>query len=194
MRVMQDLFRYLTLLIILLLEFFLGKSNAEQDYYDILGVSKSASTSEVKKAFRKLALKYHPDKNKDEDAQKKFLKIAEAYDVLSDDEKRKQYDTVGHGYYTQQPGGGGAPDFDFNSFFRNFDMFRQNKHTDGHDSFFNFHGLFDDDDGDDNGFFSPFGGMFHSSHESSKSRHSQQTCHTQTIRRGNTIITQTHCS
>ncbi|KAK4471806.1 hypothetical protein MN116_005200 [Schistosoma mekongi] len=192
---MQDLFRYLILLVIFSLEFLLGESNAEQDYYDILGVSKSASTSDVKKAFRKLALKYHPDKNKDEDSQKKFLKIAEAYDVLSDDEKRKQYDTVGHGYYTQQPGGGGAPDFDFNSFFRSFDMFRQHKHAGSHGSSFDFHGLFDDDDGDDDGFFSPFGSMFHSSHQSSKSRHhSQQTCHTQTIRRGNTIITQTHCS
>ncbi|CAH8540768.1 unnamed protein product [Schistosoma margrebowiei] len=193
---MQDLFRYFVLFIIFSLEFLLGKNNAEQDYYDILGISKSASNSDVKKAFRKLALKYHPDKNKDEDAQKKFLKIAEAYDVLSDDEKRKQYDSVGHSYYTQQPGGSGAPDFDFNSFFRNFDMFRQHRHTDDHGSFFNFRGLFDDDDGDDDGFFSPFGSMFHSSDESHGFvRHQgQQNCQTQTIRRGNTIITQTRCS
>lgn len=74
---MQDLFRYFVLFIIFSLEFLLGKNNAEQDYYDILGISKSASNSDVKKAFRKLALKYHPDKNKDEDAQKKFVKIAE---------------------------------------------------------------------------------------------------------------------
>lgn len=74
---MQDLFRYFVLFIIFSLEFLLGENNAEQDYYDILGISKSASNSDVKKAFRKLALKYHPDKNKDEDAQKKFVKIAE---------------------------------------------------------------------------------------------------------------------
>lgn len=67
------------------------------DYYKILGVEKSASADEVKKAYRKLALKYHPDRNKDntEEAEKKFKEISEAYSVLSDTEKRRQYDTFG---------------------------------------------------------------------------------------------------
>nr|CAH8847866.1 unnamed protein product [Trichobilharzia regenti] len=139
-------------------------------------------------------LKYHPDKNKDKNAQEEFVKIAEAYDVLSDEEKRKQYDSVGHGFYTQQSGGGGAPDFDFNSFFHNFDMFRQHRRTDGFGggSFFNFHDLFEDDD--DN-IFSSFGSMFQASDDSGgHKRRGQQTCHTETIRRGNTVITRTHCS
>ena len=67
-----------------------------EDYYNILGVAKNATKDEIKKAFRKLALKYHPDQNKDNKAaEEKFKKINEAYAVLSDDEKRKQYDTFG---------------------------------------------------------------------------------------------------
>jgi len=66
------------------------------DYYDILGVSKTASTKEIKKAYRKLAMKYHPDKNQGKkEAEDKFKQIAEAYEVLSDDEKRKKYDSFG---------------------------------------------------------------------------------------------------
>ncbi|CAH8533940.1 unnamed protein product [Heterobilharzia americana] len=73
---MQNIFKYSIMFIILSFQLILGKTD-EQDYYDVLGVSKSATIGEVKKAFRKLALKYHPDKNKEPDAQKKFLKIAE---------------------------------------------------------------------------------------------------------------------
>jgi len=65
----------------------------ESSHYDTLGVKRGASESEIKKAFRKLSLKYHPDKNKhDPSAQEKFMKLADAYDVLSDSEKRRQYD------------------------------------------------------------------------------------------------------
>jgi molecular chaperone DnaJ len=71
-------------------------SMAKQDYYDILGVEKSASKNDIKKAYRKLALKYHPDKNPSKDAEKKFKEISEAYAVLYDDEKRKMYDQYGH--------------------------------------------------------------------------------------------------
>ena len=75
---------------------------AKRDYYEILNVSKSASKAEIKKAYRKLALKYHPDKNKEADAEEKFKEISEAYAVLYDDEKRKMYDQYGHAGIDQQ--------------------------------------------------------------------------------------------
>ena len=65
---------------------------AKRDYYEVLGVSKTASQDEIKKAFRKLALKYHPDRNKgNEEAMNKFKEANEAYSVLSDEQKRQQY-------------------------------------------------------------------------------------------------------
>ncbi len=70
---------------------------AKRDYYDILGVSKSATEDEMKKAYRKLAIKYHPDKNPDDnEAEEKFKEAAEAYEILSNAEKRAQYDRFGH--------------------------------------------------------------------------------------------------
>ncbi len=76
---------------------------AETDYYKILGVNKTASDNEIKKAYRKLAMKYHPDRNKgDKEAEEKFKKISEAYAVLSDPEKRKQYDTFGSAGFQQR--------------------------------------------------------------------------------------------
>src|SRR5881409_2380763 len=69
---------------------------AEKDYYQILGVKKSSSEEEIKKAYRSLAKKYHPDKNKgNKEAENKFKEISEAYAVLSDKEKRQQYDRLG---------------------------------------------------------------------------------------------------
>ena len=85
-----------------------------KDYYETLGVSKNASDAEIKSAFRKLAKQYHPDLNKEEGAEAKFKEINEAYTVLSDEQKRKQYDQFGHDAYTQgasQGGFGGAGGF-----------------------------------------------------------------------------------
>ncbi len=77
---------------------------AKRDYYDVLGVDKSASVDEIKKAYRKIAIKYHPDKNPgDATAEEKFKEAAEAYEVLGNDEKRAKYDRFGH----QGLGGGG---------------------------------------------------------------------------------------
>ena len=69
----------------------------KRDYYEVLEVSKSATIEEIKKAYRKKAIKYHPDKNKgDKEAEEKFKEAAEAYEVLSDTQKRQRYDRFGH--------------------------------------------------------------------------------------------------
>jgi DnaJ-class molecular chaperone len=83
----------------------------KRDYYDVLGVSKDASQQEIKKAYRKLALKYHPDKNKSKDAEKKFKEVTEAYEVLSDSKKRSTYDQFGHSAFDGAAGFGGAGPF-----------------------------------------------------------------------------------
>ncbi len=107
-----------------------------EDYYSLLGVSKNASQDEIKKAFRKLAVKYHPDKNPDDkEAEDKFKKITEAYDVLSDTEKRKIYDTYGKDGLRGQ--GYRGPDFSgFSGFSDIFDHFTSGFSFGGFDNIF----------------------------------------------------------
>lgn len=74
----------------------MSNNNKKRDYYEVLGVQRSASKEEIKNAYRKLALQYHPDRNKEPGAEERFKEVSEAYAVLSDDDKRKRYDTYGH--------------------------------------------------------------------------------------------------
>ena len=86
----------------------------KKDYYEVLGVDKNASEADIKSAFRKLAKKYHPDVSKEENAAEKFKEAQEAYAVLSDPEKRRQYDQFGHSAFTNASGGfSGFEGFDF---------------------------------------------------------------------------------
>ena len=80
----------------------------KRDYYEVLGVSKTASKDEIKSAYRKLAKKYHPDINKEADAEVKFKEIQEAYDVLFDEQKRATYDQFGHSDFDGGAGGAGC--------------------------------------------------------------------------------------
>ena len=104
---------------------------SNRDYYEVLGVAKSASADEIKKAYRKLAVKYHPDKNPgDKSAEAKFKEAAEAYEVLSDSDKRSRYDQFGHagvggsagGYGGSAAGGNPFAGYNFNSQSFNFDF------------------------------------------------------------------------
>lgn len=105
---------------------------AKRDYYEVLGVSKGASADEIKKAFRSLAKKYHPDINKEAGAEEKFKEVNEAYEVLSDEQKRAAYDRYGHAAFEQGAGGnpggfggfqqgfGGFADMDLGDIFGSF--------------------------------------------------------------------------
>ena len=87
----------------------------KRDYYEVLGVEKSSSVDDIKKAYRKLALQYHPDRNKDAGAEDKFKEISEAYAILSDEQKRSKYDQLGHA---------GMEGYSASDIYNNFDIFR----------------------------------------------------------------------
>jgi molecular chaperone DnaJ len=91
---------------------------AKQDFYELLGVQKNASAEDMKKAYRKLAMQYHPDRNPgDKASEQKFKDISEAYDILKDEQKRAAYDRFGHAAFENGGGRGGAGDFGFASGF-----------------------------------------------------------------------------
>ena len=116
---------------------------AQRDFYEVLGVSNGASPDEIKRAYRKLALEYHPDRNKSKDAEIKFKEVNKAYEVLSDPQKKQAYDQFGSAAFEQGPFGGaqggqygpftytyttgGNPnvDFDFGGFSDPFEIFEQ---------------------------------------------------------------------
>ncbi|XP_028305932.1 dnaJ homolog subfamily B member 9-like [Gouania willdenowi] len=109
----------LTVNILLISEFILAK----RDYYDILGVPRDATERQIKKAFHKLALKYHPDRNKGPDAESTFREIAEAYETLSDEKRRREYDQFGHsagssdGFHRR-----GGTNYNFHKHFHSFNF------------------------------------------------------------------------
>lgn len=95
---------------------------SKRDYYEVLGVPRDATKQDIKRAYRRLARKYHPDVSKEPNAEEKFKEVKEAYEVLSNDQKRAQYDQFGHAGMNGQAFGG-AHDFDFGGFGDIFDMF-----------------------------------------------------------------------
>ena len=147
------------------------KSEKQEDYYEILGVKKDATEAEIRKAYRKLALKWHPDKNPDnkEEAEEKFKKINEAYSVLSDKNKRNQYD---HGGIHFDFGGFNADDI-FKDFFGGKDPFSDFFKFDDDDDFFGGGIKFGANFGSD--FGGDFGGEFHVSFSSSSSSGSKRS-------------------
>lgn len=106
---------------------------SKRDFYEILGVSKTASADEIKKAYRKVAMQFHPDRNPgDKSSEEKFKEAAEAYEILSDEDKRSQYDRFGHNAFG--PGRGGSHGMNTEDIFSQFgDIF-------GEDMFGNFFG------------------------------------------------------
>src|SRR5436190_8002796 len=96
---------------------------SKRDYYEVLGVERTVTIEEIKKSYRKLAVKFHPDKNPDDkSAEEKFKELGEAYDVVSDEQKRAAYDRYGHAAFSGGTAGAGAPGGGFHD---PFDIFRE---------------------------------------------------------------------
>ncbi|XP_065348238.1 dnaJ homolog subfamily B member 9-like [Cloeon dipterum] len=167
----------------------------KKDYYEVLGVKKNATEKEIKKAFRKLAIKYHPDKNKAKNANEKFQEISAAYNVLSDADKRKKYDLMGDEDFPRPGGGqqfhGGNFNFNFDDMFSHFDQHftshQQFQHSGGgfenhfkfedffeepqHEQFFGSHFDFEPHTfADGSSFFGSHFGNHHSSHSHASSQ------------------------
>ncbi|XP_017261148.1 dnaJ homolog subfamily B member 9a [Kryptolebias marmoratus] len=192
---------------------------AKKDYYDILGVPRGATERQIKKAFHKLAMKFHPDRNKSPDAELRFREIAEAYEVLSDETKRREYDQFGDTtYFTGETQSGQRSDshqpfsFNFDDMFKDFNIYSQNRHA-RHRRHFEEHsrstkeshsrhkrhfqggfgaGVFDD-------MFEDMERMFtfdkHTKQTESKFNGApKQHCRTVTQRRGNMVTTYTDCT
>jgi len=193
--------------------------HGKKDYYKSLGVSKTASQKEIKKAFRQLALKYHPDKNPGKDTSKKFREIAEAYEVLGNEEKRKQYDQKGHNAWGSPGSGGFKPgNFDFDDLFKGFDdaFFKDmgmgmgmkghfanhfGSHKSAHGGAFNMHDINFEEmfnspfmNHDDSDMFGRDMDMFGSSQNVRFESRGGQRCKTVTQQVGNTKTTYTQCS
>ncbi|XP_058264014.1 dnaJ homolog subfamily B member 9 [Hemibagrus wyckioides] len=182
---------------------------AQEDYYEILGVPKDASERQIKKAFHKLAMKYHPDKNKSPDAESKFREIAEAYETLSDSKRRQEYDQMRSNPFSREgtQGSRGARfhqpfSFSFEDMFRDFDIFGQPTHSQHDKRHFESHfqahekahrSSFEDSFGGD--MFNMFSDFFSfDGHSEFHGSTNHQRCHTVTQRRGNTVTTYTKCS
>jgi len=180
-----------------------------KNYYKTLGVKKSASEKEIKKAFREKAKLYHPDKNDSPDAEQKFRELAEAYEILSDEKKRQNYDHSGHTGSFKFNEGTRANNFNFNfdDLFKQFehDIFGDMKghyashfgshfsaHAHATGGAFSFEDMFENDD-----FFKDFGmggGVkMHREKNVRRSSHKQH-CHTVTKQVNNMVTTYTHCS
>ena len=114
----------------------------KRDYYEILSVGKSAPVDEIKKAYRKLALEYHPDRNKTKEAEEKFKEINQAYEVLSDPQKRQVYDQVGRSAFEAGGAGGAGGPFGGQGGFRQ-DPFSYTYYTNGGENNFDFGGFSD---------------------------------------------------
>src|ERR687883_375555 len=95
----------------------------QQDFYEVLGIDRSATPEDIKKAFRRLAMQYHPDRNKESGAEQKFKEINQAYEVLSDPDKRAAYDRFGHAGVNGGFTGTGFEGFNFGGFGDIFDAF-----------------------------------------------------------------------
>ncbi|KAK3526255.1 hypothetical protein QTP70_020406 [Hemibagrus guttatus] len=182
---------------------------AQEDYYEILGIPKDASERQIKKAFHKLAMKYHPDKNKSPDAEAKFREIAEAYETLSDSKRRQEYDQMRSNPFSREStqGSRGARfhqpfSFNFEDMFRDFDIFGQPTHSQHNKRHFESHfqahekahrSSFKNSFGGD--MFNMFSDFFSfDGHSEFHGSANHQRCHTVTQRRGNMVTTYTKCS
>ncbi|GAB1603217.1 dnaJ homolog subfamily B member 9-like [Argonauta hians] len=187
---------------------------ATKDLYEVLGVKRGANQKAIRSAFRKLALKYHPDKNKDDkEAEKKFVEISKAYEILSNPEKKEQYDMFGETGDSQDSHSSHSFNFDdlfdsnFHDFFSSHDHQHQQQHNSHHHNhhFHSFDDLFGDgDDNEDFFSFDSFDDLFEQPHSKysanmnsfSSSSHSSggQRCKTVTRVVGNSVTTYTECS